>query len=394
MIATDPTDAKRLLAAVMHGDRNTSTVAYASFDGGKTWQPTLTHEGGKLGAGDPAACFGPDGVTYFVNMRVHAYPSRSGEAPRAGDMHLQVARSADGGKTWREAEVRDGTYIDRPWLAADLTNGRHRGRVYCNAISAVGGPKQRVGVFTSADGGKTFRPPQTWPARSGFRTMAGPGAVVLSDGTLVVMYNEIQGEGRAYWSVRRSDDGGETFDKSRVVGRWDAANNAAGLACDPGSRKYKDRLYAAWLSRAKGRLTVMFALSKDRGETWSEPVALSEQPTGPDGRGYDAYLPAVAASMAGVVAVSWCDQRDIDGGRGWDVRLRASLNGGESWLPSVRVNEKPARTSKSPAEGDHSQGDTAGLAAGADGVFHVLWQDNRTGLMQAWTAAVTARAPR
>jgi hypothetical protein len=34
-------------------------------------------------------------------------------------------------------------------------------------------------------------------------------------------------------------------------------------------------------------------------------------------------------------------------------------------------------------------GDTAGLAASADGTFHALWIDNRTGVQQAWTAAIT-----
>jgi hypothetical protein len=35
------------------------------------------------------------------------------------------------------------------------------------------------------------------------------------------------------------------------------------------------------------------------------------------------------------------------------------------------------------------RGDTAGLAAGTDGVFHALWIDTRTGVPQVWTAGVT-----
>jgi hypothetical protein len=35
-------------------------------------------------------------------------------------------------------------------------------------------------------------------------------------------------------------------------------------------------------------------------------------------------------------------------------------------------------------------GDTGGLAASADGLFHALWIDNRTGLPQVWTASVRA----
>ena len=36
-------------------------------------------------------------------------------------------------------------------------------------------------------------------------------------------------------------------------------------------------------------------------------------------------------------------------------------------------------------------GDTAGLAADADGVFHALWIDSRTGVHQMWTATIAVR---
>lgn len=39
-------------------------------------------------------------------------------------------------------------------------------------------------------------------------------------------------------------------------------------------------------------------------------------------------------------------------------------------------------------------GDYYGLAAAAaDGRFHALWSDARSGMMQLWTAAVTVNAP-
>ena len=43
-------------------------VAYASADGGKTWEPTLEKkaEKGGLWYGDPAVAFGPDGAAYFA----------------------------------------------------------------------------------------------------------------------------------------------------------------------------------------------------------------------------------------------------------------------------------------------------------------------------------------
>jgi hypothetical protein len=91
-----------------------------------------------------------------------------------------------------------------------------------------------------------------------------------------------------------------------------------------------------------------------------------------------------------VVAVSWYDRRGLTGGgRGWNVRLRASLDSGESWLPSVQVNDV---TSKEP--GVESLGHRAGLAADAGGALHATWIDRRTGTPQVWTAAVTVAGKR
>jgi hypothetical protein len=64
------------------------------------------------------------------------------------------------------------------------------------------------------------------------------------------------------------------------------------------------------------------------------------------------------------------------------VRLRVSLDGGETWQPSVQVNEK---ASKAPYDRVR---DTAGLAADASGSFHPAWIDDRTGKRQVWTASV------
>jgi hypothetical protein len=121
-------------------------------------------------------------------------------------------------------------------------------------------------------------------------------------------------------------------------------------------------------------------------------------------RGPDNFLATVAVNKRGVVLVTWYDRSD-NPDLGWYVRARASLDGGETWLPSIRVSEKPNTfpprkvfTQTWVEEHRHvvtifqpSQffaGDYAGLAADARGTFHALWVDNRTGLPQVWTAAI------
>ena len=104
-------------------------------------------------------------------------------------------------------------------------------------------------------------------------------------------------------------------------------------------------------------------------------------------------MPEVAVNKDGVVGVSWYDTRDTPGAEpGWDVRFTASNDGGKTWEPSIRVSETSSvftAAMQTKFGRRIGPGDTAGLAASADGVFHPLWIDHRTQTPQVWTATVT-----
>jgi hypothetical protein len=96
--------------------------------------------------------------------------------------------------------------------------------------------------------------------------------------------------------------------------------------------------------------------------------------------------------------VSWYDTRGLSPKQaGWNLRFRASLDGGNTWLPSVQVTSistlyTPERKKRFPTETRRmylQPGHTAGLAADTNGVFHPLWIDGRTGIRQVFTADVT-----
>jgi hypothetical protein len=63
-------------------------------------------------------------------------------------------------------------------------------------------------------------------------------------------------------------------------------------------------------------------------------------------------------------------------------------DGAITWLPSARLS---AAAHVADDDTRKNGGDTAGLAADADGVFHRVWIDNRTGIPQMWTTTVTIR---
>src|SRR5262245_50688094 len=179
---------------------------------------------------------------------------------------------------------------------------------------------------------------------------------VLSDGTVVVLYTEQRVGGRnaatakltelsASLHVLRSTDGGDSLEPSTQIATLQSGYNAAHtrgvparMAVDAQSARFRDRLYAVWTDISSGRGRIMSAHSSDAGKTWSQPTTVDDDVPPRANNGPDAFMPAVAVNRDGVVGVSWYDRRDNADNQGYTVRFAASLDGGTSWSPSVRVS--------------------------------------------------------
>ena len=391
----DPTDPKKLVAAAMclqPGDRF-AVIAYRSEDGGATWQPSFRRDDPAVQQADPAFAFGPDGLLYFV------FQTLSWPAPASGPMltDFRFFRSPDAGQSWEAGGIAtgprthtEGIDIDRPFLATDRTNGPFRGHLYCVS--------NYTNFHDSGDGGRTFRR-QKYEMPVENMSLQTSNPVVLSDGTMVFTHLDWRQSRREPigLGVIASDDGGKTLrPQARVIARWrDEARRTDPYCFIPVlAADARDRLFAVWEDgNHPGRGRLLFARSEDKGRTWTRPAIISEQPADGTG-GYIAVMPAIAVNKDGVIGVSWYDRRglpDVDlsnhasnnRGTGCNVRLRVSLDGGDTWQPSVQVNQAPIKAKVWDLR------DTAGLAADADGAFHPFWIDDRTGILQVWTAAVT-----
>jgi hypothetical protein len=110
-----------------------------------------------------------------------------------------------------------------------------------------------------------------------------------------------------------------------------------------------------------------------------------------------------------VVGVTWFDRREFLDNLGWAVRFRASFDGGETFLPSVKVSNTDYDPGRGRvylfggAEGLKPQstntlsipwfvfhgGHTMGLSADANGRFHPLWIANPDGIPQLWTTDIS-----
>ncbi len=386
VIAASPKAAKNLVVASMASaspkDPDLHEVAtFTSCDCGKTWKLARVQNAQAKNEtyADPHLAYGADGSVYMVTLRCN-YNSLKGR-------NTELDRSQDGGKTWDPPVLLP--YTDRPFLVTDGSGGQRDGLIACFANSFW-----EPVVAVSRNRGKSF---SAWKSLLKTKAPYGMGnGVRLSNGTLVVAYPlKVMGERQPLplgLTTARSTDGGQSYRETPIIARYICPGQFGlpSLAADPASLPYKDRLYLVWAEQTPKGLRVWLSRSRDRGETWSKPVLLSEQSgEGDTAKNYDSFLSAVAVNKAGVVGVMWYDSRDLPAKRqGWNIRFRASLDGGETWLPSVRVTEKASLFKQRPAYLSTRAGDTAGLVADGDGVFHAAWVDNRTGVRQIWTAAI------
>ena len=437
ILDADVTRPGRLMACSLIDDSRKSgnasltgwgVIVYLTDDGGKTWTSTLE----EFSLMDPTCAFGPDGTAYLEAFEL------------SNDRMMRLYRSADGGRTWGQPiKVR---VTDRPHLTVDKTGGKFNGRVYSHGqaggTGSMDGGRGASGVrlYTSTDGGRTFGDPVQRQSVGARRNLGSGNGVVLSDGTLVMLFGEL----KEYWNaddtsqirdsqigssngrlrMLTSNDGGRSLSTATTISDFymhvypwrPSAGFLPWIAVDSSKGPFRDRLYVVWPDRRSGRDEILMAYSSDSGRTWSRPVTINDD-RAPAARrnGPDHFMPIVAVNKEGVVGVSWYDRRDHADNAGWDIRFSASLDGGDTWSPNLRVSEQantfttknawpviavPSTVSSpgGPASLDlwvnqmlTIGGDTTGLVADSTGAFQVAWADNRTGILQLWSSAVTVK---
>jgi hypothetical protein len=434
IMCADPQDPNHLLGVSMISAGSSAqlshTVSYVSFDRGLTWAPTRENgrdafegAGGENphGAADPACALGRSGEAFFGSL-VETYHGK--QAPGF------VLPSSDGGKTWkRPVSIPYGGLIDRDFLALDEVSRRFRGRLYVTANGTTGAKwRSELLLYSSADRLGSFHGPTRLPMPKDHAGVMYNGDV-LSDGSFVSLYGESKLEDitaalptlpttpNATLDVAISHDGGETLHSFKIADIYsDLGGPDMGLptlAVDHGVGPFRDRVYVAWGDLRSGRSQILTSHSSDGGRTWSAPVIVNDDVRHWHAIGPDDFHPAIAVNSNGIVGVMWYDRRDTADDIAYRVRFSASIDGGETFLPSVPITTADSMSlhaerqrlafNSLPGEGnflsaiigidgfDFIGGHTNGMVADARGVFHPLWVDGTSGINQLWTAAVTVR---
>jgi hypothetical protein len=428
------------------GDRGS---LFVSTDRGRSWRAAGVAATDSV-RGDNHCIIGADGRMHFVGLIMELTPSTVPGATSAGRLYTRIVvrSSSDSGRTWHEGSVEPPDIIDRQYLLIDDTGGRYNGRIYLSGstgVMSLDSTRMRtnyLALWRSLDGGKTFEHPLlTTSADTLVGGLQSWNVVMLSDGTVVFPFFEWLRGGSPTPSAQigttstnrirviTSRDGGASFGRAQQVARFSLTNPSRyawahtptiSAAADRSTGgPFRDRLYVAWFQSrdsTQGRATdIMVAYSPDGGRNWSDPVRVNDDPGVLDSTRWAPHvMPTIAVNKDGVVGLMWYDRRDNPNDPGYSVRFSASLDGGATWSPSVRLSEKPMTftagerptfwtNSRTPAprgpfpatvsaevrfndwlDGGH----TAGLAADAGGRFHAVWVDNRTGLHQLWSASI------
>ena len=423
-LAAHPKDPNRLLGCSIvdrdrYAERGMHAVAYVSEDGGGTWRRAVES---REFNGDPMCAFAPDGRAFFVSI------GTDDENWKKVNWWMEIFVSADGGLAWGPGHVRRGG--DRPWLAFDPGDARRPAATYVvysirtTAIDRFGvfeslrdAALPTVEVVRSTDGGRSWEKTAVGVG-TGPSFPTATGAAVLSDGSLAVLWLErfmkkdekgqdIGQEDRQTLNVTVAPPGGEIFQPSVRVADLVASRPDSGtffsFTGDASRGRFRDRLYVAWTDTAKPRSRILVASSSDGGKSWSAPVAVNDEPGADASKELDDYQPTVAVNRDGAVGVSWRrrTRKDEDA----EVRFALSEDGGRTWTPAFLVSKpsgpvagglakaklRPGDDGESPASRSvklYKGGDTAGLAADANGVFHALWADQRSGIGQVYSAAI------
>ncbi len=403
-IAIDPSNPARLVAGSNEIFR-LPMRGYFSSDGGLTWggvdlplPPPIRHNGYDFGS-DPSVAWDLHGNVYYSYIVVFF-----GGGFGVVGSEMAVARSSDGGRTWRstyfDMQPNEGTFVDKPMITVDDSpTSLHEGTVYV-AFDHVGGNKKAaVLVSRSTDRGRTFSAPvraSTYLTGKNGEIAADP--FVSPNGDVHVAWQD--------WAHSRvvtstSADAGRTWGANVTIAQTRTAFDldlpsisVRGAlmypSCDTdiSSGPHRGALYCSWWDGTIASDTEVYvSRSRDDGLTWSRPTVVNDVLQG------DQYYQWLAVDpVTGDVDLSWYDTRGDPSRESDNVFFSSSDDGGATFSPNVRVTT--ARSNEEEGTNinfGNQYGDYEGLDA-YGGVAHPVWTDHRASLPDAlWEEVFTAR---
>jgi hypothetical protein len=363
--------ARGLLTAVTH-------------DGGATWSTTFPHfsrcAGGTDANGgnyerssDPWVSFSPNGDAYQISLSVNFV-----DDPATA---ILVSKSTDGGDSWSEPVtlIRDpsGTapflFNDKESITADPNDSNYVYAIWdrtrfpsehanFNAQHAFSFRGDAMFSRTT-DGGASWEPARAIFAPQKLQATIGHQIVVRPTGELVDLFTLFQGSGKnrpgSSLAMMRSTDKGANWSSPAVVhkiqfkGAYDPDTGlpirAEGFIPEVAVDPHNGNLYATWQDlRFAGVDQIAFSMSTDGGDTWSDPIKVSQTPPSADPGNEQAWVPGVDVADDGTIAVTYYDFRFNTSAPGvptdhWMVHCHPSATttcaNADDWGDEVRLTD-------------------------------------------------------
>jgi hypothetical protein len=387
-VDANPTDSSNFIA-VWQQDRWSNggargLLTAVTHDGGATWSTTFPHfstcAGGTAANGgnyerssDPWVSFSPNGDAYQISLSVNFVNDPA--------TAVLVSKSTDGGDTWSEPTtlIRDPSdqapflFNDKESITADPNNANFvyaiwdrtrfpSDRANFNAQHAFSFRGDAIFSRTT-DGGATWEPARAIFAPESLQATIGHQIVVLPSGELVDVFTLFRGSGNnqpgSSLAMMRSTDKGATWSAPQVIhkirfqGAFDPDTGrpirAEGFVPEVAVDPHNGNLYATWQDlRFNGVDQIAFSMSTDGGNTWSDPIKVSQTPASADPGNEQAWVPAVDVADDGTIAVTYYDFRSNTSAPGvptdhWMVHCHASATitcaKADDWGGEVRLTD-------------------------------------------------------
>ncbi|MDZ4746039.1 MAG: hypothetical protein SGJ05_08565 [bacterium] len=420
-IAINPTNPLNLIGSAVDYRGTSSTWAYYTTDGGKTWSNVNL---GKVRTGwassnDPSVAFDTDGRGYLC------YGGFNRTLPQLGENGVFVSITTTGGSTWHKTHIpviqhigpqtADSAFEDKYYVHVDTASASpYRGNVYIPWKRVINKDSStQIVLAKSTDRGLTWTKPVNVSAkfsRTSEDTTFGqsfPLARTGPDGSVHLVWNS--GTER---SVRyaRSSDGGATWTAPRIIHTYASFGTKSKIGTQVNSRvkgsvraeayptlsidntngPRRGWLYLCW---AAGKVPdIFFSRSSDNGTTWSAPVIVHSDTKN------DQFWPwmAVDPTSSGDLAIMYFDSRDDDANILVNTYVSLTTDGGTTWVDR-RIGDGVNDLRNNPFDGRTFAGDYSGCDF-RDGKVYPSWVDMRNTTVNiadndVYTAVVDTRAP-
>ena len=414
LIARNPKNGQLAIASVdTRGTRE--CVVHLSSDEGRSWTP-----GGRLMTPPFTDCsIGAEWGSYFsvfydrkgtLYVPFAANDPALKTAPRPVETederdyiprHVFLARSTDGGKTFRTSMVyrtvegKPDNYSKGVVGAVDPKDPKY---IYVGwRQGAFSSEKQKLlnHVAVSRDGGKTFSPPVdiSPPGGADHPALAVDRHGVVHAATWARSFGQPEPAPPRPILHIASRDHGKTWTTKEIDPGSDRSYRPPAIAVDPGS----DAIYVTWAGSKelrnsaledKDRLDIFLRASTNGGRTWGPRRVVNDDAD----KGVNHQFPNVAVAPNGRVDVAWYDARLSNRPSGdpeqevpfTDVYYSFSNNQGRTFSPNARISDRSADRSMGVWSNNVGSAGPVGLVS-TKRMAYFAWQDTRnaTPLTQA-----------